>query len=156
MQSDTIIVNRIIRDTIYPAPITLVKTEYITDTIRTMIFKGIKIPADTLAIIQEYLTVKSYSDVLKDDKTAFILLNEKLYANRIIERELIFESRCRDKIVVNTLDPKGVYILGSVGASMEAPVISAEVIYLKNQKIKGIEIGYNETPYVQLVFGFKF
>jgi len=121
-----------------------------------MILKGIRIPADTLAIIQEYLTVKSYSDTLKDDKTAFIQLDEKLYANRIVDRKLIFESRCTDKIVVNTLDPKGLYILGGIGASMESLVMSGELLYLNNGRMKGLEIGYNKIPYIQFKYGVKF
>ena len=153
IHTDTLYVERVTRDTVYPAPVTIVQTETVTETFIDTVLMSV----DTLSIIAEYLTTKYYDDVLKDDSTAYIRLKEQVHRNSITDRELIFETRCRDQIITNTISPSGWYYTGGIGASRESLVLSGQILYLNDKNVlKGLEIGYNTIPYFQLKWGRKF
>ena len=158
ISTDTVYVYHTIRDTIYPAPVTIIKRDTVypvSTNLGDFIEQGTELSTDF--DISSFLVVNSYDDILKDDPEGFIRLREKTQNNIIFDRELIFESRCRDKIITNTVVSTGFYTYGSVLSDLRHFGASAGILYQnKRQRLYGASIGFYEHPFVSVGYGFKF
>lgn len=83
---------------------------------------------DTFAVMKDFLSSSNYSDTLKNDSSAFILLNETVAFNKIQNRELIFQNK-RKTILVTPHD-NGI-ILG-LGSSLKSVDFSLGYKYNNN------------------------
>jgi len=117
--SDTIYIDKIIRDTIYQnVPVVRVEKVIEYDSIYTTIFQPIKIPVDTAAIIAEFNTIRSFSDTLLYNDSIYVHLKEKVAYNRLFDRQLYYEVYTKDKIITNTVYRNGFYYGGSLSLRM--------------------------------------
>ena len=152
IHTDTLYVERVTRDTVYqdiPVPVTITEVRYDTTFIPADV--------DTAAILADYYSVREYSDTLLDNSDIYVHLSEKVSRNALFDRVLVYESRCRDQIITNTISPAGWYYTGGLGASKDSFVLSGQILYLNDKNVlKGLEIGYNTIPYFQLKWGRKF
>jgi hypothetical protein len=57
------------------------------------------IPIDTMAIMKDYYSKVYYRDTVKNDSSAFIVLKETIFKNRISNREIVFQNRRRTAII---------------------------------------------------------
>ena len=156
MDTDTIYVHSVSYDTIYqdkPVPVEIIK--YVPKY--TTIYEPVPVYADTALILAQYFEVKMYDDVLKNDSTGYIRLKEKVHRSQILDRELYFESRCKDKIITNTISQTGLYGVASLGVSRDVFIPSVGVLYLNDKaRLKGLKLGYTDKIYIELSYGFRF
>lgn len=125
-----------------PVPVRIVKrdTIWLHDTI---------LKIDTIEVLNDYFSAYFYSDTLKDDTSALIVLNEQITENKIEYRELIFQNRKVTTINHHYPANKNRLHLGVLGTFTG---ISAEIgySYKANQfgliyGTQGIGFGYRRT-----------
>ena len=152
--TDTIYVNNVSYDTIIqekPVPVTITEVQIINDT------AYLYYPVDTAHILADYHSTRKNDDVLKDDSTGYVHLTESVSQNAIFDRTLYFESRGKDKIVTNTLQNDGFYLMGGLGSSGKNIALSGGLIYISpSGRLGGLSVGHTGKPYLQLHYGFKF
>ena len=108
-------------------------TVTITDTLPMPIYDTLRLPKwisdtitlkDTLSrldslriynILKDYYTEKNYSDTLKNDSLAFIVLKESIRENRITNRSLIYRNNYIPPRIVLKEDKRGLYGFGTIG-----------------------------------------
>jgi len=156
--SDTTHIERTVYDTIFqdvPVPVKIVRIDTIIKPVT--VYKLQKQAIDTAFIIAEWNKLRIYDDVLKDDSTGYIRLAEKVSYNKIHDRTLYFESRCRDRVITNTIHPTGFYMIGSVMTSKGMVGAGGGIMYLSHQsRLYSLNIGYLDKPYVGFSYGIKF
>ena len=132
------VTHRVTHDTIYGDPVPYI------------VYQGIPQPyavhhwhidsftrIDTLEVIREHFASNLYTDTLKNDTSALIVLNEVIERNKIASRELIFQNK-RPTIINNHYpEPRGIVVGGMVGQRM----IGADIGYQWNKKT--LRLGYS-------------
>lgn len=108
--------------------------------------------ADSAAIAEAYLKIsglysetKIYDDIIKNDSTAYIRLQEKVQFNSIKDRNIIFEDKTP---VVRVTEKQYIYttsIVGGVEAGTGGVEVSAGLITKKNTFYKVSYDPYNKT-----------
>jgi hypothetical protein len=77
-----------------PVPVQVDRPVYVnTETLVTKYDTIILTQIDTIEILDNFFTSKHYADTLLDSDDAFIFLEETVYQNEIIERNLTFQNR---------------------------------------------------------------
>ena len=152
IRTDTVYVSTVSFDTIIQIkPIPTYITQVSIDT--AYLYHDV----DTAFILKDYFATRYYDDTLKNDSEGYVRLTESVSHNAIFDRMLYFESRCTDKIITNTISPRGLYLVGGLGASKGGMGFSGGVTYLNaKSRLYGAEIGYMANPYIKLNFGLKF
>ena len=116
--------------------------------------------ADSAAIAMAYLKVsglysetKVYDDLIKDDSTAYIRLQEKVQFNSIKDRNLIFEDRTPTVYITETKNVYTTSIVGGVEAGNAGVEVGAGLITKKNTFYKVSYDPYNNTVRGGVYFG---
>lgn len=97
-----------------------------------------KIAQEYTKLYRKYAETKIYDDVLKDDSTAFIQLQEKVQFNSVFDRNLIFKDRTPVVNITKTVikQDKTFSIVGgidaSVGPDFNAFSVGAGIVTHKN------------------------
>lgn len=106
---------------------------------------------DTIEVLDDYSSAYFYSDTLKDDTSALIVLNEQITENKIEYRELIFQNRKLTTINHHYPANKNKLHLGAIGTLTG---VSAEIgySYKANQfgliyGIQGFGLGYRRMVF---------
>ena len=140
-----------------------IKTDTIYgDSIPYMVYQGIPQPyavhhwhtdsfiqIDTQKVIIEHFASNEYSDTLKNDTSALIVLNEVIERNKIASRELIFQNR--RVTAINHIYPEKVNRL-HLGGHVGLNVVGVELGYTRKENTlrlgyssQGIYLGYNRA-----------
>ena len=157
MDTDTLYVHSVSFDTIaYETlvPVNKYLTVHIRDTVYTTIFEPVLVPADTLEIIKEYLTVKTFKDTLINDDKTFFQLNETLYANRIINRDFIY--RNTEQTITNVIPARGLYFNSTLSIAKGFVYPTVGITYLRDKSLYSAGFGYYKNPVFTIGYGFKF
>jgi len=85
-------------------------------------------PVDTSAILKDYFSSVQYSDTVKDDSSAFIVINEQISRNRIDSREVLFQNRRSTMIY----QPHNNAIVLGVGGTLSGIDVSAGFRHKRN------------------------
>lgn len=104
---------------------------------------------DTIEVLNDYYSAYFYSDTLKDDTSALIVLNEQITENKIEYRELIFQNRKVTTINHHYPANKNKIHLGAIG-TLNGVSFEAGYSYGKNQfgvlyGTQGLGFGYRRT-----------
>jgi len=81
-----------------PYPVTKVLTHIPAPEI---IYVPVPEKVDTAKILKDYYAKKYYSNVLQDDSSAFIAVNDTIHQNELIGRSYTFQNRRTTSIVIN-------------------------------------------------------
>lgn len=132
-----------------PKPYQVIKWEKTRDTIYVPIDLT---TADSTKITQAYKSLfeqfgeeKSYKNIMKDDSTAFIQLNQKVQYNMLQGSELIFNDRTPVVYVTNTKPVYTTSIAGGIEAGTAGVEIGAGIITKRNTFIKVSYDPFNKT-----------
>lgn len=108
-----------------PVPYKVIRrdTIWMHDTIRLI---------DTIEVLNDYYSAYFYSDTVKDDTSALIVLNEQITENKIEYRELIFQNRKVTTINNHYPANKNKIHLGAIG-TLTGVSVEAGYSYGKNQ-----------------------
>jgi hypothetical protein len=85
-------------------------------------------PVDTAAIMRDYFASAEYSDTVKDDSSALIVINEQISRNRIEAREVLFQNRRATMIY----QPNNNAIVLGVGGTLTGIDVSAGFRHKRN------------------------
>ena len=153
-ETDTVIVESVHYDTIYPTPITLVETDTVTlSEVDTVYFNN---PV-SLGVAKKFFSYNYYDDVLKDDSTGYVRIKSTVHKNTLEDRELFFEARCQDKIITRYENKRELYFMPSLMASPTSLGVHGSLKYKdKKYRLYGLNFGFFKEPFVGLGLGFRF
>jgi hypothetical protein len=104
---------------------------------------------DTQKVFIEHFASNEYSDTLKNDTSALIVLNEVIERNKIASRELIFQNR--RATAINHIYPEKVNRL-HLGGHVGLNVVGVELGYTRKENTlrlgyssQGVYLGYNRV-----------
>lgn len=75
------------------------------DTGSTLYVPGAEMPADTAAIIRDYLVTRFYADTLKNDTSMLAVVEDSVRANRIVSRRFTYQNRRPTAINTTIMQP---------------------------------------------------
>lgn len=114
---------------------------------------------DTLAILQAYYSRRIYSDTLKNDTSALVVVNDTVMFNSLQNRSLIFQNR-RPTLIsyTTTIQPTSdarrlkLFVGPSVGRSLETFAIGASAMLItKNDAAYALTYDiFNKEAYVSI------
>lgn len=84
-----------------PRYVPVVRREQRFDTL----LREILTPADTAAIVRDYLTVRYYSDTLKNDTSMLAVVADSVAGNRIVSRKFTYQNRRPTAINTTIIQP---------------------------------------------------
>jgi hypothetical protein len=118
-----------------PVPYEVVKPVYV-DKWQILTQYDTITKVDTVYIVQDYFTAKTYKDTLYDEKDAFIFLQETVYKNEIRDRSLLFTNRRPD---IN---------FWAIGGDLSTQGVSAGVVRRQGQNVLKLNVGYQNKPFI--------
>lgn len=122
---------------------------------------------DTTDIIYDYFSEKYYSDTIKDDTSALIVLNEVITQNDIYKRSFWFQNRRKTSITTTTTNeiigeiPRNKFYLGAgiegeVNPFFRDPTITLNgLLILKKRWAYEAEVGFPIDNIKNIRVGFK-
>lgn len=132
-----------------PKPYQVIKWKETKDTVYVPIDLT---TADSTKIAQAYKSLfeqfgeeKSYKNIMKDDSTAFIQLNQKVQYNTLQGSELIFTDKTPVVYITNTKPVYTTSIVGGIEAGTTGVEIGAGIITKRNTFIKVSYDPFNKT-----------
>ena len=153
---DTTIIENIISDTIYPAPITLVNTvyqdRYFTDTVFTEV--------DTAAILADYHKIRTYKDILVNNDTLICEIEESVHRNALTDRRFNYSVNIPEKTITITqqIPQRGLYMNFNLMSTRKFNLgLDANLMYI-NKKNRLINVGamYTDELYFKAGIGYRF
>ncbi|MBW1614436.1 MAG: hypothetical protein JRJ57_10800 [Deltaproteobacteria bacterium] len=153
---DTVVMHYTHYDTVYPTPITLVRTEYDT------IYRSDTVWTDdpvTREIAENYYATRYYDDVLKDDSTGYVRIQSTVRENTLTDRRMFYEARCQDKYITETIQDNSMrlYFTPSLMVSRYQVGIQGSLILItEKDRMFTLGGGYFTEPFVSAGIGFKF
>jgi hypothetical protein len=156
--TDTVTVETVQYDTIYPTPITLIETIYDTITITGEYSDvGDLIGSSPTNIVTDYFATRHYDDVLKDDSAGYSRSELWISQNRLIDRKFYFQARSKDKVITNYVSEPEFYLMPSIMLSVDGLGLESMFVYrAKNKRLYGLKVGVMQNPYVGIGYGFVF
>ena len=154
-QVDTVVKHYTHYDTVYPSPITLVRTEYDTIIEKDTVIHTIS--SDSL--IKDYYATRYYDDIMKDDSTGYARSGLWISQNKLIDRKFYFEARCQDKYITETIQDNSMrlYFTPSLMVSRyQVGIQGSFILTTKKDRMLTIGGGYFSEPFLSAGIGFKF
>lgn len=96
-------------------------------------------------LFEEFGTENSYNNIMKDDSTAFIQLNQKVQYNTLQSSELIFTDRTPVVYITNTKPVYTTSIVGGIEAGTAGVEFGAGLVTKRNNIVKVSYDPFNRT-----------